>query len=66
VLLVVGATGQLGSLVVRELRREGRQVRALVRTGAPVGDLAATGAHLVVGDLRTVREVLGEKVALPA
>jgi uncharacterized protein YbjT (DUF2867 family) len=53
VILVVGATGQLGSLVVRQLRQEGRQVRALVRAGAPVADLAATGAHLVLGDLRT-------------
>src|SRR5215207_10209514 len=31
-ILVVGATGQLGSLVVRTLREQGRPVRALVRS----------------------------------
>ena len=53
-LLVVGATGQLGSLVVRQLREQGHDVRALVRPGGPTAhDLAAMGAHLVLGDLRT-------------
>ena len=52
-LLVVGATGQLGSLLVRQLRSQGEAVRALVRPGGPpVDDLAATGAELVRGDLR--------------
>ena len=52
-LLVVGATGQLGSLLVRLLREQGEQVRALVRPGGPpADDLAATGAELVHGDLR--------------
>ena len=52
-LLVVGATGQLGSLVVRQLRQAGEDVRALVRPGGPpADDLAATGAQLVTGDLR--------------
>lgn len=52
-LLVVGATGQLGSRIVRQLREHGRDVRALVRPGgAPVDDLVATGAQLVTGDLR--------------
>lgn len=51
--LVVGATGQLGSLVVRQLRAAGQEVRALVRPGGPpVDDLAATGAQLAHGDLR--------------
>jgi uncharacterized protein YbjT (DUF2867 family) len=51
VILVVGATGQLGSLVVRRLRAEGTQVRAMVRDPASADDLAATGAELVVADL---------------
>ena len=51
-LLVVGATGQLGSLLVRRLRAQGQEVRALARPGARVDDLAATGAHVVTGDLR--------------
>jgi uncharacterized protein YbjT (DUF2867 family) len=51
-ILVVGATGQLGSLVVRRLREDGRPVRAMVRAPDPGQDLAATGAELVVADLR--------------
>jgi uncharacterized protein YbjT (DUF2867 family) len=51
VILVVGATGQLGSLVVRRLRTEGRQVRAMVRDPAFAADLEATGAALAVADL---------------
>jgi NADH dehydrogenase len=51
-ILVVGATGQLGSLVVRRLREGGRPVRAMVREPASAEDLAATGAELVPADLR--------------
>ena len=51
-ILVVGATGQVGSLVVRRLRADGAAVRAMVRDPASAGDLAATGAELVFGDLR--------------
>jgi uncharacterized protein YbjT (DUF2867 family) len=51
VILVVGATGQVGSLVVRRLRAEGQQVRAMVRDPATAADLAATGAELAVADL---------------
>jgi uncharacterized protein YbjT (DUF2867 family) len=47
----VGATGQLGSLVVRALRDRGRPVRAMVRDPATCGDLAATGAELAQADL---------------
>lgn len=50
-ILVVGATGQLGSLVVRRLRQQGRPVRALVRSGSAAADLGATGAQIVRGDL---------------
>src|SRR3954471_22198882 len=50
-ILVVGATGQLGSLVVRALRDRGRPVRALVRDPAAAQDLAATGAELAEADL---------------
>jgi uncharacterized protein YbjT (DUF2867 family) len=51
VILVVGATGQVGSLVVRRLRADGAAVRALVRDPATAADLAATGAELTVADL---------------
>jgi uncharacterized protein YbjT (DUF2867 family) len=51
VILVVGATGQLGSLVVRELARQGRPVRAMVRPPDSGRDLAEAGAELVTADL---------------
>ena len=50
-ILVVGATGQVGSRVVRTLRAQGEPVRAMVRDPASAADLAATGAELVVADL---------------
>ncbi|MCW2699171.1 MAG: hypothetical protein JWQ45_706 [Blastococcus sp.] len=50
-LLVVGATGQLGSLIVRELARQGRPVRAMVRPPDLARDLVDAGAELVEGDL---------------
>ena len=53
--LVVGATGLLGSEVCRRLIARGLPVRALVRPTADVAridQLRALGATLVVGDLR--------------
>ncbi len=50
-ILVVGATGQLGSLVVRELGRQGRPVRAMVRPPDLGRDLVDAGAELVAADL---------------
>lgn len=51
-ILVVGATGMVGSRVVRRLRAQGESVRAMVRDPATAEDLAATGAELIVADLR--------------
>ncbi|WP_372440298.1 SDR family oxidoreductase [Geodermatophilus bullaregiensis] len=48
----MGATGQLGHQVVRQLRARGRPVRAVVRRPAAAQDVAATGAGLVAADLR--------------
>lgn len=50
-ILVAGATGQLGGLITHSLLSQGHQVRALVREPAGAGDLAARGADLAVGDL---------------
>ena len=50
-ILVVGATGQLGSLIVAELGRQGRPVRAMVRPPDAGRDLAEAGAELVEADL---------------
>lgn len=54
-ILVAGATGVLGSEIVRGLLAEGRPVRALVRaTSAPekVAVLEAAGVEIARGDLR--------------
>jgi uncharacterized protein YbjT (DUF2867 family) len=49
-ILVVGATGSIGSLVVEEAIRQGHAVRALVRT-ASKGRQLSRGAETVIGDL---------------
>jgi dihydroflavonol-4-reductase len=49
--LVTGATGYLGTELVRELRRRGRDVRALVRSPAAAARLEGTGAETVEGDV---------------
>jgi uncharacterized protein YbjT (DUF2867 family) len=48
-ILVVGATGQLGTAVVRRLIALGRPVRAFVRPGSSA--CAVPGAELALGDL---------------
>jgi uncharacterized protein YbjT (DUF2867 family) len=50
--LVVGATGQVGNLIVSELVARGRPVRALVRSARQAEDLRAAGADVVPADLR--------------
>ena len=56
-ILVVGATGQVGNLAVRRLAAQGRQVRALVH-GPTAGDaLSGTGADVAIGDLRDVESL---------
>jgi NmrA-like family len=50
-ILVVGATGNLGGRVVRELMQRGRHVRALVRDGTPASSLTEQGVEVVRGDL---------------
>lgn len=49
--LVVGGTGMLGSQVVSELMRRGKQVRALVRPGSDAARLEAAGADIARGDM---------------
>ena len=51
-ILVVGATGQLGSVIARRLLEQGREVRILVREGSEYRALEAAGAKAVVGDLK--------------
>ena len=49
--LVVGASGQLGTRIVQQLRAAGRPVRAMVRSTSLSAHLRALGAQLVVADL---------------
>lgn len=51
-ILVVGASGQLGGLIAQNLVDHGFQVRILVRDGSSYGALAAAGAEPVSGDLK--------------
>jgi len=54
-ILVVGATGELGSAIVRRLLGRGERVRALVRKSSDasrVQELKAAGAETVEGDLK--------------
>jgi uncharacterized protein YbjT (DUF2867 family) len=48
--LVVGATGSIGRLVVDEAMRQGHAVRALVRSSGKARELAA-GVQAVIGDV---------------
>ena len=50
--LLTGASGFVGSAVLRALLREGFRVRALVRANSRFQDLTARGVQFVEGDLR--------------
>lgn len=52
--LVAGATGQLGSVIVRKLLAAGIPVRALARNAEKLAPLAAAGAEPAVVDMRDV------------
>lgn len=51
-ILIVGATGELGGAITRMLLAQGRDVRALVREGSNFMPLADAGVKLVWGDLK--------------
>lgn len=51
-ILVVGATGQLGGLIAQTLIDRGRPVRIMVREGSSPDALIAAGAEPVTGDLK--------------
>lgn len=50
--LVTGATGQLGSHIVEQLRAAGESVRVLVRSGHDLSFMQQQGAEIIEGDLR--------------
>lgn len=49
---ITGATGFIGASIVRELLKDGREVRALVRKGSDTSNLAGLDVELWQGDLR--------------
>ena len=51
-ILVVGATGNLGGSIARALLAEGKKVRILVRPGSSYADLVRDGAEPATGDLK--------------
>ncbi len=51
-ILVVGATGELGGLITRSLLDQGKPVRILVRGGSSHDALVKAGAEVVRGDLK--------------
>lgn len=51
-ILVVGATGELGGHVTRTLLDHGKPVRVLVRDGSNYDELVAAGAEPVIADLK--------------
>lgn len=58
-ILVVGSTGAVGSLVAKSLAKAGKKVTALVRDVASnkSQELKAAGANLVVGDLKDAASI---------
>ena len=57
-ILVTGASGFVGSAVVRHLLKAGHQVRALVRSTSSRINLADLRAEIVEGDLRDVESLI--------
>ena len=52
-ILVAGATGQLGGSIARALLTDGQKVKVLVREGSSWQPLETAGAQIVMGDLRS-------------
>jgi dihydroflavonol-4-reductase len=57
VVLVTGASGFVGSAVLRKLVQRGARVRALVRPSSPRANLAGVGCETVEGDMRDPESV---------
>ena len=51
-ILIVGASGRLGSVVVQHLREQGKSIRVMTRNPLGLAHLKQQGAEIVSGDLR--------------
>jgi uncharacterized protein YbjT (DUF2867 family) len=56
-LSIIGATGELGRVVVRHFLQKGQPLKALVRNAAKATDLQSKGVETVVGDLTDVASI---------
>lgn len=57
-ILIVGASGRLGSVVAERLLAQGKAVRAMTRTPPTLAHLRQQGAEVVSGDLRDPASLL--------
>src|SRR6266567_4488306 len=57
-ILIVGASGRLGSVVAEHLLAQGKPVRAMTRTPLNLAQLKQQGAEVVSGDLRNPASLL--------
>ena len=55
--IVTGAAGFVGSHLVEALLRQGKPVRAMVRTEKQIAELRQRGAEVFVGDVRNANQV---------
>lgn len=58
-ILLVGASGRLGSVVAQRLLEQGKPVRAMTRTPLSLAYLKQQGVEVVSGDLRDPASLLG-------
>lgn len=65
-ILVVGATGNLGRTIARALLADGKKVRILVRPGSSYADLVHDGAEPVTGDLKETASLRAACAAVDA
>lgn len=56
-ILVVGASGQLGGTIARQLLANGEAIRAMSREPEKLAELKAAGAEVVKGDLRDAASI---------
>ncbi len=63
--MVFGATGELGTEIVRALREQGVSVSAMVRPTSDTAQLEELGAKLAVGDAMTYADVLNAMRSYP-